>query len=90
MLFLPLIIYKQSQAHEHRYESVNLLIASALNGLRVAEVVGVEYGIAKAVGVNRVRIDEDMPRLAAMLKGLDGGGKVAIRLLHSAQHVTRA
>lgn len=36
------------------------MIASALNGLRVAEVVGVEYGIAKAVGVNWVRIDEDI------------------------------
>ena len=81
---LALVVDEEAEGHEHGDESVDFLIACSLDGLGVAEVVGVEDGVAEAVGVDGVGVDEDVACLASVLEGLDGCGEVAVGLLYAA------
>ena len=68
-------------AHEHSDDAVDFLGVCALERLAVFELVVVEDGIAEAVVVDGVVVDEYSSGLDAVLEYLHGGGEVAVGLL---------
>ena len=77
-------------AHEHSDDAVDFLGVCALERLAVFELVVVEDGIAEAVVVDGVVVDEYSSGLDAVLEYLHGGGEVAVGLLDTGQDVVGA
>lgn len=83
------VIDKQAHTHQHGYHAVYLLGGFPLNRLAVLQPVAVQHGIAEAIGVDWVVVNENMSRLCPMLKTFYRCGEHSVGLPHTLNHVAR-